>query len=167
WRPTVNTGLSEVIGSWKIIETWLPRMARIAFSGRASRSRPSSSTRPAATRPGARSSRMIDSEVTLLPQPDSPTRPSVSPGATSKDRSSTATTVVSSPSKQVVRPCTRRAGFGGIGMAASLRSELARQARVQHVAQAVAHQVDRQHGQAQEQAGIEDDVECQRHEVAA
>ena len=26
WRPTVNSGLSEVIGSWKIIEMSLPRM---------------------------------------------------------------------------------------------------------------------------------------------
>ena len=30
WRPMVNTGLSEVIGSWKIIDSWLPRMARMA-----------------------------------------------------------------------------------------------------------------------------------------
>jgi hypothetical protein len=37
----VNTGLSEVIGSWKIIATRLPRIARISGSGMASRSRPS------------------------------------------------------------------------------------------------------------------------------
>ena len=29
WRPTVITGLSDVIGSWKIIEMSLPRMSRI------------------------------------------------------------------------------------------------------------------------------------------
>ena len=30
WSPTVMTGLSEVIGSWKIIEISLPRMRRIS-----------------------------------------------------------------------------------------------------------------------------------------
>ncbi len=35
----------------------------------------------AAIRPGGCTSRMIDSAVTDLPLPDSPTRPSVSPGA--------------------------------------------------------------------------------------
>ena len=35
---------------------------------------------------------MMDSDVTLLPQPDSPTRPRVSPGIRSNDRPSTAST---------------------------------------------------------------------------
>ena len=34
WSPTLWTGLSEVIGSWKIIEISLPRIARISCSGR-------------------------------------------------------------------------------------------------------------------------------------
>ena len=34
WRPTVSTGLSEVIGSWKIIEMSLPRSARICALAR-------------------------------------------------------------------------------------------------------------------------------------
>jgi hypothetical protein len=38
--PTVSTGLSEVIGSWKIIEMSLPRMARIRSSSYCSRSAP-------------------------------------------------------------------------------------------------------------------------------
>ena len=42
------------------------------------------------TRPGARSSRTIDSAVTDLPLPDSPTSPSVSPAAMSKLTPSTA-----------------------------------------------------------------------------
>ena len=39
WLPTVNTGLSEVIGSWKIIAMSLPRMARISASDSRARSR--------------------------------------------------------------------------------------------------------------------------------
>ena len=48
WRPMVNTGFSEVIGSWKIIDSWLPRMARMAFSGSANRSWPANSMAPPA-----------------------------------------------------------------------------------------------------------------------
>ena len=33
WSPTVNTGLSDVIGSWKIIAIRLPRIARISSLG--------------------------------------------------------------------------------------------------------------------------------------
>ena len=46
--------------------------------------------RPPAIRPGGCTSRMIDSAVTDLPLPDSPTRPSVSPARISKLTSSTA-----------------------------------------------------------------------------
>ena len=79
WSPTVKTGLSEVIGSWKIIEMRLPRTGacrprraeQVGAVEAGSRRRRSGRAR--ATR------RMIESAVTLLPQPDSPTRPSVSP----------------------------------------------------------------------------------------
>ena len=42
WSPTVKTGFSEVIGSWKIIEISLPRICRISRGDR-----PVSSPRPA------------------------------------------------------------------------------------------------------------------------
>ncbi len=38
--PQVNTGLSEVIGSWKIMEISLPRILRILFAGKVTRSTP-------------------------------------------------------------------------------------------------------------------------------
>jgi hypothetical protein len=38
--PTVNTGLSDVIGSWKITEMSLPRSACISARSALSRSRP-------------------------------------------------------------------------------------------------------------------------------
>ena len=75
-----STGLSEVIGSWKIIEISLPRMRSISGSLSSSRSRPSKRIAPPTMRPGGLATRRrIDSAVTLLPQPDSPTTPSVSP----------------------------------------------------------------------------------------
>ena len=50
----------------------------------------SNNTSPGVMRPADGSSRMIDSIVVVLPQPDSPTRPSVWPGYTSNETSSTA-----------------------------------------------------------------------------
>ncbi len=79
-RPTVSSGLSEVIGSWKIIEMSLPRIASISLSLSSSRFVPSNRMAPPTIRPGGSATRRrMDSAVTLLPQPDSPTTPSVSP----------------------------------------------------------------------------------------
>ncbi len=95
-RPIVSTGLSEVIGSWKIIEIWLPRIARISASVSSSRFLPSNIRRPETILPGGEAiSRRIESAVTLLPQPDSPTTASVSPGWTRKETPSTARTTPS------------------------------------------------------------------------
>ena len=80
-HPAVYTGVSAVIGSWKIIAIWRPRTLRMSLSGRDSRSRPSKIACPPTTRPGGDATRrMIDIAVTLLPQPDSPTMPNVWPG---------------------------------------------------------------------------------------
>ena len=78
----VNTGLSEVIGSWKIIAMRAPRTSRIATSG-ASRFRSALEQDLAASRRVDR--QMLRQEphdrlpVTVFPQPDSPTMPNVSP----------------------------------------------------------------------------------------
>ena len=75
----VNTGSSAVIGSWKIIAMRLPRMRRISDSGNLSRSFPRKRMRPPAIDPGGLGiRRRIESAVTDLPQPDSPTRPNTS-----------------------------------------------------------------------------------------
>ena len=81
-RPTVSTGLRLVMGSWKIIAISRPRMARMPSSGRPTRLRPPNMTRPEtwATRGGSRP--MMASELTDLPQPDSPTRATISPRST-------------------------------------------------------------------------------------
>ena len=91
WSPTLKTGLRLVIGSWKIIAMSLPRTLRISSSERASRSRPSNMISPVGISAGGMSRRrMIDRLVTLLPQPDSPTMPRVSPGMIEKLTPSTA-----------------------------------------------------------------------------
>ncbi len=72
------------MGSWKIIEILLPRTSRMAASSCAARSAPRRRTLPAPIRPSGGISRMMASAVMLLPQPDSPTRHSVSPARMSK-----------------------------------------------------------------------------------
>jgi hypothetical protein len=51
---------------------------------------------------------MIDRQVTLLPEPDSPTIPSVWPFSTEKETPSTALTIPSSVRKDVCRSLTSR-----------------------------------------------------------
>ena len=79
----VRTGFSDVIGSWKIIAISLPRIDRTSLSDIWRMSSPLKMTSPAAILPGGVGiKRMIESPVMLLPEPDSPTTPSVSPGMT-------------------------------------------------------------------------------------
>src|SRR5262252_492228 len=66
-----------------------PRMARISDSPSFSKLRPSKNTSPPTMRPGGETSRMIESAVTDLPQPDSPTRLNVSPRSSVNETSST------------------------------------------------------------------------------
>src|SRR5690242_9697818 len=88
-----------------------PRTARISSSLSVSRSRPSNSTRPDTMRPGGEAiKRRMESEVTLLPHPDSPTTASVSPGATENETPSTARTTPSRVKKWVLRLSISRSG---------------------------------------------------------
>ena len=110
WKPMVSTGLRLVIGSWKIIATSLPRMSFISASGSVSRSRPESMMRPSLRPLSLGMSRMIDSAVTLLPEPDSPTIATVSRGAISKETLRTTGIHCRSRRKDVVRPATDSTG---------------------------------------------------------
>ena len=90
WKPTGKVGFRLVIGSWKIMPMRLPRTSRIARSSRVSRSWSSSASRlPSICAGGQGRSRMMARAVTLLPQPNSPTSPTIRPASTVKDRSST------------------------------------------------------------------------------
>src|SRR6516165_10261480 len=81
----VFVGSREVSGSWKIMATSLPRMARNSASLSPTSSRPSSLIEPLTIFPPGGSSPMMDRPVIDFPHPDSPTSPRVSPG--SMDRS--------------------------------------------------------------------------------
>ena len=84
---TVIRGLSEAYGSWKTI--WMSRRTgRICLRLSVVMSLPSKTMR----RPSARCSLMIVRPSVVLPQPDSPTTPSVSPGRTVRSTPSTART---------------------------------------------------------------------------
>src|SRR5436853_283437 len=142
WSPMENTGLREVIGSWKTMAICAPRTRRIASASLASRSSPSKSTRPAATRPGGGTSRMMDSEVTLFPQPLSPTSPRTSPRPMAKLTPSTARSTPCAVAKWVSRPCTSRSAD---------MSDL--ETRIERIAQPVAEKIDGQHGQHDREPG--------------
>ena len=68
--PIVSVGLSDVIGSWKIIAISRPRMSSSFRSASFVRSRPSKRTSPETISAGGFGIRpMIESAVTDLPQP--------------------------------------------------------------------------------------------------
>ena len=84
---TVIRGSSEPIGSWKMICISL-RSAFMRRCGSLVTSRPSNSMRPEV---GSTNRSTVRPSVDF-PQPDSPTRPSVSPGFRFNETSSTALT---------------------------------------------------------------------------
>ena len=139
WRPIVSTGFRLVIGSWKIIAISRPRIPRSSSSESWSRSRPPKSAVPVGDAARARAgSRAARATVTLLPQPDSPTIPSVSPGAMSNEIPLTAWIVPREVQNSTRRSSTdRRAPLWPLGPTAELR--------VERLAQAVADQVEAEH----------------------
>jgi hypothetical protein len=93
------TGFSEVIGSWKIIAISLPRMSRSFLGLIPIRFSPFQIASPLEIVVLRLFRPMIVRQVTLLPQPDSPTMPSVLPFSTLKLTPSTALTMPSSVRK--------------------------------------------------------------------
>ena len=78
------TGLSAVIGSWKIMAMRVPRRSRRRAGVASSTSSPSSSTSPAVAVSSRGSRPMTAWAVTDLPEPDSPTTHTISPAPTEK-----------------------------------------------------------------------------------
>ncbi len=89
------------MGSWNTMAMSSPRTRRISASESARTSRPFSSTRPPVRLASRGVRRMIDKALTLLPEPDSPTSATVSPGATENETPCTT-------SRQLRRDGTRR-----------------------------------------------------------
>src|SRR6266550_9380413 len=112
WSPILCTGFRLVIGSWKIIAISLPRISRRRRGLAVSRSSPFQSAVPEeiAVRFGFRP--MMVRHVTLFPEPDSPTMPSVCPLSTVNETPSTARTTPSSVLKYVFRSLTSRRAMG-------------------------------------------------------
>ena len=111
--PILSVGFRQVIGSWKIIAISWPRTSSSSRSLSFVRSRPSKTTSPETIFAGGFGMRpMIESAVTDLPQPDSPTIPSVLPLSTSNEMPSTALTTPSRVKKCVRRSRTSRRAMG-------------------------------------------------------
>ena len=107
--PTFMTGFRLVIGSWKIIAMSLPRTARMSASFRVRRSLSPSMSDPSTTLPGGSGMRRIsDRAATVLPEPDSPTMPIVSPRSSVKLTPLTAFTTPACVKKCVERSLTVR-----------------------------------------------------------
>ena len=111
WSPTRATGLSAVIGSWKIIAIFSPRRRRMRRSLCASRSTPSTWMAPATGVRARRSCRpMTVKAVTDLPDPDSPTTQTISPALTVRSMPSTALARSPPFGRLTVRPRTSSTG---------------------------------------------------------
>src|SRR6476620_9345015 len=124
-------------------------MSRISGSGSDSRPRPSTVMRPAIFPGGSAIRRRMDIEVTDLPQPDSPTMATVSPASTWNEMPSTARLIPSGVRKWVCRLSTSSNAIG---------SETLVHSRIERITQAVAEQIDGEHGDGQERCGKEPDV---------
>jgi hypothetical protein len=97
-NPTRLRGFRDAYGSWKIIIS-SRRIGRISARESFVMSRPSKMIRPSV----GSSSRMMQRAIVDLPQPDSPTTPSVSPFLTLKVMPSTAFTEATSFWKMIPR----------------------------------------------------------------
>ena len=100
--------------SWKIMAASRPRMRSSCFSVMVSSSWPPKRMDPPVTWPWRLSSPRMDRAVMLLPQPLSPTRQTISPGATEKDTLSVFGTRFLPLSKAISRSFTSRIGSNAL-----------------------------------------------------
>jgi hypothetical protein len=91
--PMRITGLSDVMGSWNTMASWVPQNERNSAGPIWSSRWPSKLIVPLRVTLRLGSSPMIERDSTDLPQPDSPTSPSVRPRSSVNDTPSTALTV--------------------------------------------------------------------------
>ena len=106
WRPILTTGLSEVMGSWKIMAMPVPYSLRDALDPSEEVSWPSKVTVPSRMTLRLGSRFMMERDSTDLPEPDSPTTPSVWPASSENVTPSTARTTPRSVRKCVFRSLT-------------------------------------------------------------
>ena len=106
WRSMRTTGFSDVIGSWNTIAIFAPHRVRSVLSSAPTISVPSKTIEPLCVVVRRGSSPIIERERTVLPDPDSPTMPSVSPRPSSRDTPSTARTRPRGVANEVLRSVT-------------------------------------------------------------
>src|SRR6201991_2828333 len=164
-EPTVKYGCMALSGSWKIIAILPPRSLRTCSSVAVTNSWSSSQISPvtlALLRVRCRP--RMPSEVTLLPEPDSPTMPRVLPFSSVNEDSVTAWTMPSSVSNRIVRSFTSRKGRG-VGVPMDIRLPLSGQphARVDHAV----HEVDDEISENNEERCDQRDAQDNRQIVAA
>src|SRR6201994_2665803 len=157
WSPTLRIGLSAARGFWKIIEISRPRRSRISFSLAFLTSMPEKTTEPSAILPARSRIRITAYDVTDLPEPDSPTMPSVSPLATLISTCCTALTMPRRVVNSTVRSCTSSSGCATIS---------GPPLGIDDIAQAVAEQVEAEHRDHQRQAREQRDPPLARHHEA-
>src|SRR5882724_4485584 len=171
-RPQVMTGLRAVIGSWKIIDMRVQRSSRNRVSSAASTFSPSSRISPELGFSAFASKPMTVKAITDLPEPDSPTRQTISPGLTVKLTFSTAFWRSAPLGRVTERLRTSRTGFFASLMSkpttpTCFASYLLAHLGIERVAQSIAHDVDRQHGERKEDARVEDVVREHAEQGAA
>src|SRR3982751_728669 len=146
----VCSGLSEVIGSWKMIEMSLPRISRISCSDRSISSWPLKWMLPEGCEAfGYGNSLRIESALTDLPEPDSPTSARHSPRLIWNETLSTASVVTPPWWKATERSRTLSKGWliASIGLPERL-------ARIERIAHSLADEdQERQHDRDREEAG--------------
>src|SRR5215469_3202598 len=119
-QPIVYIGFSAVIGSWNTIEIRSPRTWRqSAPCPSLDRTVPSSLIEPE-TRAALGSRPSTERASMVLPEPDSPTMPSVSPGSMARLMPRTASTVPFSVGIEIVSPSISSSGPGREGGAAAI-----------------------------------------------
>ncbi len=110
WSPIRISGLSAVIGSWNTIAMRLPRRRRSRAAPTLSTFSPWSRISPAeGVKMGGRSP-ITALAVTDLPEPDSPTTQTISPGATSRLKPSMALARSAPRGSGTVSPRMERTG---------------------------------------------------------
>ena len=122
--PIFSTGLSEVIGSWKTIAMLAPQKRRISLGDASPISSPSKRIDPRRTTCLRGSSPMTERESTVLPDPDSPTMPSVRPRSRVNDTPSTERTSPRMVSKPVSTSVTSSSGAPGRASGNSVADEV-------------------------------------------
>src|SRR6056300_234842 len=153
-QPTVKQGFKDDIGSWKIIARSLPMILRRSFGLILVRSWPLN-TNSSAVIFAVHGSNPIKASIdTDFPDPLSPTIAKISPTSTSWSTPSTARNAPDAVANSTVKFLIR----------SKLMSLAPFQFRIERVTQTIAHQVNRQNGDQDCNAGECDDPPCAQDE---